>query len=273
MKANTIGARMVTSEPSGSLQKNSVTWLREMLQGLLRRWYIFLGLLLFVMISAYMAYQAVPNSYSAKASMVLMPPQSSVGANGNPYLLLGGMSQALDLLSAKLTAAETQVPIAAANPNISFDILPDRTNSAPVLLATVRGENQTEVMEALDDVQAAIPRTLTALQDSQAVPASSRIGLMALVRDTKPASDTKSKTVSVLFTAGGGAMLAVLLTGLIDGRLLARSSSVSTSTPRRRSRSFRGRRVDSEAAPDSSNRGSSKEVEHDRTTSNSIGQI
>ena len=46
--------------------------------------------------------------------------------------------------------------------------------------------------------------------------------MMTLVVDSQPATDTKTRTVYVLATAGGGAALGILLTGFIDGRLLAR---------------------------------------------------
>lgn len=173
--------------------------------------------------AAYVVYQNVPVSYSAKGSLVLMPPRATVGADGNPYLFLGGMGQALDVLSSKLSAEDAQEPILKAHPGVTYTVEPDRTSSGSVVLATVRGKDRDQVMDALDDVVAAVPTTLRTMQESQTVPEDSRIGLMTLVVDTRPTGDSKTRTIAVLATVGGGAALGILLTGFVDGRLLARS--------------------------------------------------
>ncbi|HJW01472.1 MAG TPA: hypothetical protein VJ617_20470 [Arthrobacter sp.] len=197
-------------------------WLRDMIRSLMRRWYVLLFCLAAAAAGTYLVYQTVPLSYSAKGSLVLMPPKTSVGPDGNPYLFLGGMGQALDILSSKLSAEDAQAPILKAHPNVSYSAEPDRSSSGSVVLVTVRGSDRSEVMGALDAVVAAVPTTLAAMQDAQAVPPDSRISMMTLVVDRQPATDTKTRTVYVLATAGGGAALGILLTGFIDGRLLAR---------------------------------------------------
>lgn len=189
----------------------------------MRRWYVLLVCLLAAGVASYVVYQSVPVAYSAKGSLVLMPPRSTVGPEGNPYLFLGGMGQALDVLASKLSAEDTQAPILDAYPGVAYTAEPDRTSSGSVVLATVRGADGNQVMDALGSVVAAVPTTLAAMQESQSVPEDSRISLMTLVVDSQPTVDSKTRTVSVLVTAGGGAALGILLTGLIDGRLLARA--------------------------------------------------
>ncbi|MEW9871088.1 hypothetical protein [Arthrobacter sp. HS15c] len=198
-------------------------WLRDMIRSLMRRWYVLLVCLLAAGVASYVVYQSVPVAYSAKGSLVLMPPRSTVGPDGNPYLFLGGMGQALDVLASKLSAEDNQAPILEAYPGVAYTAEPDRTSSGSVVLATVRGADGNQVMDALGSVVAAVPTTLAAMQESQSVPEDSRISLMTLVVDSQPTVDSKTRTVSVLVTAGGGVALGILLTGLIDGRLLARA--------------------------------------------------
>lgn len=197
-------------------------WLRDMILGLWRRWYLVLAFLLVTLGLCFLVKQSVPATYRAQGSLVLMPPSSTVGPEGNPYLYLGGMGQALDILAAEVSAADSAKPILEAHPGTSYVAEPDRSSSGSVIRVTVEGANRTRVTEALKDVIALVPTTLTAMQDVQKVPPASRIGLMTLVVEDEPTEDNKTRTVTVLAAAGGGAALSVLLTGFIDGRLLAR---------------------------------------------------
>ena len=205
-----------------------------------------LACLLIAGTAAYAAYQTVPVTYSAKGSLVLMPPRATVGADGNPYLFLGGMGQALDVLTSKLSAENTQEPILNSHPGVTYTAEPDRTSSGSVVLVTVRGKDDAQVMEALADVVGAVPETLRTMQESQAVPEDSRISLMTLVVDRAPTSDPKTRTIAVLATAGGGAALGILVTGFVDGRLLARAGRIAVAAKKGRTgtRSSGKRRAD-----------------------------
>lgn len=219
-----FGSPILKSNMAVDGERDQLMWLRDMLRSLLRRWYLLLVCLAATAAGTYLVYQAVPVSYSAKGSLVLMPPKTSVGPNGNPYLYLGGMNQALDVLSSKLSAEDTMAPILAAHPGISYSAVPDRSSSGSVVLATVRGADRNDVMSGLAAVMDVVPTTLTAMQITQAVPPDSRISLMTLVVDRQTTTDAKTRTMSVLAAGGGGAALGILLVGFIDGRLLARQA-------------------------------------------------
>lgn len=199
-------------------------WLLDMLRSLLRRWYVLVGFLVLALGAALLVLQAVPATYSAKGSLVLMPSASAVGPGGNPYMFLGGMAQALDVLSSKVSAEEVRKPILDAYPGATFTTEPDRSNSGSVILVLVRGQDRDQVLEELKAVMQVVPATLTDLQDAQSVPVPARITAQTLVVDKQPGIDSKARTTAVLATAGAGIAAAVLLTGFIDGRLLARST-------------------------------------------------
>lgn len=205
--------------------------MRDILFGLWRRWYFVVTFLLLTLGICLFIKQSVPSTYRAQGSLVLMPPSSTVGPEGNPFLFLGGMGQALDILSAEVSAADTAQPILDAYPGTAYIAEPDRSSSGSVIKLVVAGDDRNRVTSALHDVVALVPVTLTAMQDAQKVPDRSRIGLMTLVVADEPTEDTKTRTVSVVAVAGTGIALTVLLTGFIDGRLLARTLRRSLAGP------------------------------------------
>ncbi|TPV49818.1 hypothetical protein FJ661_14580 [Pseudarthrobacter phenanthrenivorans] len=217
--------------------------MRDMLVSLWRLWYVVLAGFVATAYICYFLYQNVPASYTAQGSLVMMPPSSTVGPDGNPFLFLGGMSQALDILSAKVSSEEIAKPIVDPYPDTSYVAEPDRSTSGSVLLISVTSGNQSDIMDVLNTSVAAVPIALKEMQDAQNIPEESRLGLMTLVVDKEPTEETKTRTASVLGAGGVGAALTVLLTGFIDGRILAWRQRKETevqaepdSRPRRSSR-------------------------------------
>jgi hypothetical protein len=196
-------------------------WLRDMVFSLWRLWYVVLAGLMATAFVCYFLNQSVPASYKAQGSIVMMPPSSTVGPDGNPFLFLGGMSQALDILAAKISAEEIAKPIVDPFPGTAYVAEPDRSTSGSVLLISVTSGNPSDVMDVLNSSVAAVPVVLKKMQDAQNIPEESRLGLMTLVVDKEPQEETKTRTASVLGAGGLGAALTVLLTGFIDGRILA----------------------------------------------------
>jgi uncharacterized protein involved in exopolysaccharide biosynthesis len=197
--------------------------LRDMILGLWRRWYLVLPFLLITLGLCFLVRQSVPAIYRSQGSLVLMPAASTVGPGNNPYLYLGGMEQALDVLAAEVSTKDSAKLIADAHPGVSYVAAPDKSSSGSVMRVTVEGGNRTQVRAALKGVVALVPQTLTSLQDVQKVAPNSRITLMTLGVEEEPTVDAKAQTVAVLAAAGAGAGVSVLLTAVIDGRLLARN--------------------------------------------------
>lgn len=218
-------------------------WLRDILSSLRRRWYVVIVLLVVTAGLCWIVRQSVASTYRSYASLVLMPPPSTVGPGGNPFLFLGGLTQALDVLSAEVSAADTADSILAAHPGVSYTAEPDRSSSGAIIRVSVSGGDPDQVSAALHDSITLVHTTLTSIQDKQQVADGSRIGLMTLVVDEQPTEDTKAKTLGAAAMAAAGIIFSILLTGLIDGRLLAQaearksgrnseeSASQSTTTP------------------------------------------
>jgi hypothetical protein len=200
-------------------------WLRDMISSLWRRWYVIVALLLITVGLCFLVKQSVPSTYRAHANLVLMPSTSTVGPEGNPFLALMGMGQALDILSVEVSASNSAEPFLRSYPGVSYVAEPDRGSSGSIIRVTVEGDNAERIIPALEDVVALVPKTLTAMQDEQKVPAASRIGLMTLVVDETPTEDSKAKSLAMISAASGGIALSILLTGFVDGRMLARAQT------------------------------------------------
>jgi hypothetical protein len=196
--------------------------LRVFASSLVRRWWVVVIGLLAAGAVAVGLYSVVPVSYSAGATVVLLPPQSLYGSGGNPFLYLGGLSQAVDVLTRKLNADEVAGPIEDAHPGAEFAVSSDTSSSGPIVVISAVGETGAETMSMLDAALQATPAALEDLQFELAVTPDSLITVKTLALDDEPTIDSKSRMQAVVVAAGGIGVLTLILAAVIDSRLLAR---------------------------------------------------
>lgn len=207
--------------------------LAETLSVLKRRWYVVLAGLLLTATGCYYIYAQVPATYEAKGSVVLMPPSSTVGDEGNPYLFLGGMGQALDVLTRHVNAAEIVEPVLDDYPDTSYTIEPDRDTSGSIIQVVATGSTPDATMDVLAAALQTIPVSLDAMQDELAIEDYLRIGLMTVVVDTEPTVEQKQRVQLLIFAAAGGSVGTLLFAGMLDGLVLSlrRRKADRPSTP------------------------------------------
>jgi hypothetical protein len=187
---------------------------------LIRRWYAALGGLIVVGAVCALAYVSVPADYKASGSLVLLPSAQSVGSGGNPYLFLGGLGQAMDVLTRRMAAAETVEKFSAQYQKMSYTALPDVTSGSSILVVAVKARSAATAEQALAAILADVPTELTTMQDSLHVPATSRISSMPVAEPSPPVRDTKGQIQAVGAVGAAGTVLVVLFTALLDGLLL-----------------------------------------------------
>ncbi|WP_213816487.1 hypothetical protein [Glaciihabitans sp. dw_435] len=197
-------------------------YLRDLMRSLARRWYFLIVGLVVTAGLAIAAFRVIPVSYDSQASLVLLPPKTSTQTVGNPFLLLGGLSQAVDILTRTVQSDEVSAALLDANPGAKFTIDADRSTTGPIILITSTAPTAAESLAMTADVAAAVPTSLTELQSSLSVPNNSRIGVMTLTVDEKGTLDAKTRTEAVLGITAVGIVLSVFLIGLIDGLLRSR---------------------------------------------------
>ena len=197
--------------------------LRMLGWALVRRWYVAIGGLLATSALCLAAYSAIPVDYKASGSIVLLPSAQSVGSGGNPYLFLGGLGQAMDVLTRRMAAPDTQSRLSADHPKMTYTALPDVTSGSSILVVAVKARSSDDAAQALASILADVPSELTSMQDALHVPAASRITSMPVAEPSPPVADTKLRVQAVAGVGAVGALLSVLLTALLDGLLLRRA--------------------------------------------------
>lgn len=203
--------------------------LRDLGNGLLRRWYFVVIGLLLTAGAALLLSSVVPPVYKGTARVVLIPPESLVTPGGNPYLFLGGLDQALSVLNVRLGSGSVQEKILKGHAGTGYVAEKDIASSGPIILITSEGESPASSLQVLDDVLKVVPQNLEIMQDQLNVPSSSRITAMTIVRESEPQIDGKAQLRAVLAALALGVCVTVLATGLLDRLISSR-----TGTQRRR---------------------------------------
>lgn len=196
-----------------------------------RRWYLIIAGLMAAAALAGLAYNTVQPTYTRDASVVLIPDKASVPDGGNPYLYIGGLSQAADVLARAASSQTVLDPIVKADPGSTVQIQRDASTSGPVIAVSVNTPDAAGAGPTLDRALAAISSTLTELQDKEHLPADRRITVSQLAADTKNTAETKTQLIATGAAAIAGVAATLMLTLFIDGLMLSRSQRSKKSTP------------------------------------------
>jgi hypothetical protein len=189
---------------------------------LLRRWYVVLVGLALTAGLVYVAQGAVPPTYTATGSVLLLPPGASVADGSNPLLQLGGLEQPASLVVAYLAGDDARQAFAEQHPEATYDIVLDPLSRGPLILITMEDPDQDDVMSALNTVLATLPDALSRLQDQVAAPADSRVTSMPLSVDTQPTTDRGDTLRALIAAAGAGLVLTLVGAVAIDSLAVRR---------------------------------------------------
>ena len=202
--------------------------MRVVWRALRRRWYLVLALAVLTAGATFLVAQRVGETYEATGTVLVFPPSQTEGPTGtmseeNPYLSLGGVGQARDVVVRALTSKKVGDEFGEAYPSgTTFEIVPDYTNSAPIILFTVEAATADVATEALSSLIDRVPVELEKLQSGLDLPAAQRVTSVVLTRDEAPAATTKAMIRSSLMTMAALGGMGLLLIALIDGWLAGR---------------------------------------------------
>lgn len=193
----------------------------EVLQGLLRRWYIVLiGILATAGLAGYV-FVTTPPTFEAKASVVLVPPLAQIAEGSNPFLYMGGLEQALAVLTVRLGSPAVAEPILGNDADLTYSAARDTGTAGPIIVINAEGNTQEATLRVLDDVVKAVPTSMKFLQDELDVSQKTRISILTIVQDSKAKPVTKSQMRLVLAVVGAGLVGTLLATAAIDRILLS----------------------------------------------------
>ncbi len=187
---------------------------------LLRRWYLVVVGLLGTAMLGLAAYQVSPPSFTSSAEVLLLPPSSAVPAGGNPYLQLGGLDVAGDVLSKAMSDDASAAALKEAGAAGAYTAQLDGTAAAPMVLVTAEASSAAGSQKTLGLVLARIPTVLNSIQDLAAAPQTARITTIVLTQTQQPVKNIKSVIRAVGVAVAGGLAVTLLLTAVVDAVLV-----------------------------------------------------
>lgn len=192
--------------------------LADTLRGLVRRWYIVVPGLILAVAAAIGAYSQISPAYERSATRLLLPGLGTVpeGAT-NPYLFLGGLTQATDVLVRAVSGDTTIGELVASTEGLDVAVTRDPTSSGPVIQLTVTAATDSDAAMALAALIEQSTETLERLQVEQEVRPVDRITLTTLTASTE---STPQQRTRLVISAGAGLVVGVLtliVASLVDG--------------------------------------------------------
>ena len=185
--------------------------LADTLRGLLKRWYIlFPGLLIAVAI-AVGAWFAIPPGYSRSATQLIVPGESSIPEGGNPYLYLGGLVPAADVLVRAVGSENTLNDVAEKYPGIDIEISRDATAAGPMILITVTAKTDAAAKNVLTMLTDRTATVLDELQAVESIPEANRMTVIPVTVDEQSIEESRSRFLA----AAGAGIVGILLTLVI----------------------------------------------------------
>jgi len=206
---------------------------------LLHRWYIVLAGLIVTAGLAVGAFMLVPLTYSATASLLLLPSQESMTPGANPLLQLGGLEQPTSLVVAYLGGNQIHQQFADKYPGATFTVVVDTLGRGPLMIFTADAPTKAGALAALSGAVDLVPGALTALQDSVDAPTAARVRSAPLSID-EVATTVKGTTLRALILATGVG-LAMTFTGAV---------ALDSLLARRAQRRNEGQAVEATSAPE-----------------------
>ena len=192
--------------------------LADTLRGLLRRWYIVVPGIVLAVAAAIGAFATVEPGYERTATQLLLPGEGTVPkGTTNPYLFLGGLTQAADIVVRVMQSDEVLGPVVSEYPGTEVQVQRDPMVSGPVIQIVVTAKSDAAAegsLAALVDQTAVV---LAQLQTAQNVDTDDMMTVSTLTMDTTSSLQQKTRLV---ISAGVGlavVVLTLLLASLIDG--------------------------------------------------------
>ncbi|MBU4215297.1 MAG: hypothetical protein KJ792_11655 [Actinobacteria bacterium] len=199
--------------------------LRYILAQLRRRAWVTALCLVATATMAFYVQSTVPALYQVQASLVLVPPSLAQDPGSNPFLSIGGLNPAADVLVRALNYSSFRETVAPAGGTRTFDVSRDTDASGPLLVVNASDVTAAGANEVLDQVVKQAPISMAQLQDDIGVTHVAMIDVLEIARESQPTIDTKSQQRALLMVVAAGLVATVLGVGLLDRWLLKRKAA------------------------------------------------
>lgn len=195
----------------------------EILRSLRRRWYIVVPGLLAAVALSFGAWTVVQPTYERSASQMLLPGTDSVPEGGNPYIYIGGLTQAADVVVRALGSNNVMEAIAEEYPGAEVQVSRDPSSSGPMILITVTAPTDDGASAVLDALVAQTAVVMEELQDQEDIAQNNRISVIPVTVDEQSVPQQRNRVTAAAAAGLGTVVLALLLTVLVDGLIISRA--------------------------------------------------
>jgi hypothetical protein len=169
--------------------------------------------------------QLAPATYEASSYVLLLPPTVTINSDGstsigdNPYLALGGLQPAVDVLARSMLDATTAQSLKNAGITSKYNVVRDLTTDGPVLIITTDDTTSVQTLVANAAVVKRLAPTMQALQKAQNVRPDAYVTVENLSIAKKATTVLKTELRAVLIAVVAGLVLTVLAASLLDGMI------------------------------------------------------
>ncbi len=190
----------------------------DTLRGILRRWYIVVPGILLAVSGAVGAYTVIQPGYERTATQLLMPGEGTVPPGvTNPYLYLGGLTQASDIVVRVMQSEDVAGKVVADYPGTEVVVQRDPTVSGPVIQIIVTAQTDEAAAGALAVLVEQSGVVLERLQDDQSVTRDDRMSISTLTHDMSSTLQQKTRLIMSAGVGAGLVALTLVVASLVDG--------------------------------------------------------
>jgi hypothetical protein len=189
----------------------------DTLRGLLRRWYIVVpGILLSAGLAA-SVWSMVPPGYERSSTQLLVPGTESIPAGANPYLFLGGLTPAADVLARAVGSENAKHEVAEDFPGVAIEVTRDNSTAGPVILVAVTAATDDDAEEVLGLLVDRTTSVLDEIQEAEAIAADNRVTLMPITVDSQSVLDQRTRFIAVAATGLAATAITLFLAAAVEG--------------------------------------------------------
>lgn len=186
-----------------------------------RRWLLVLiGFLLTVGASG-AAYVLSRPTYEITGTVVFLPPASSTDTGSpNPYLQLGGLRQAVDLVGVSLTDQSAQLELQQISKDVQFTAQADVQTNSPLLAIDVKDSSPETALRIRDILVSRVDVRLQAMQEAVSVAPKDQVTASVLTLDTEAVQVGRNRLRAAIVAGVVGMTLTLVVATLWDSRQL-----------------------------------------------------
>jgi len=197
--------------------------LADLIAGLRRRWWAgLLGIVGTAFLLQYV-YSIVPLQYQDQAAMLLLPPASALEKSTNPYLGLGGLQAATDVLARAVSTGAVHDTLAPKDGTAAFEVVRDTSGAGPVVVIDATDTTSDGAQALLGQVAETVPKVLLDLQNAVGVTPAEQIRVVEIARSSTPTVDNKTQFRALLLSGVGGLALTLFGVSALDSLMRRRS--------------------------------------------------